>query len=76
MILTRRNPGLTVDNKLVELCEPTIDDWSADQIVAQMVYKLNFISSIHVVVITNVTKAKKKQKHASTTHKGKQFFEG
>jgi hypothetical protein len=44
MILTGRNPRLTVDNKLAELCEPTVDDRSADQIADQMVYKLNLIS--------------------------------
>ncbi len=76
MILTGRNPRLTVDNKLAELCEPTVDDRSADQIVDQMVYKHNLISSIHVAVLTNVAEAKKKQKHASVAHKGKQFFEG
>jgi len=75
MILTGRNPRLTIDNKLAELCEPTVDDWSADQIAEQMVYKLNLISSIHVAVFTNVVEAKKKQ-HASVAHKGKQFFEG
>jgi hypothetical protein len=76
MILTGRNLRLTIDNKLAELCEPTVDDRRADQIVEHMVYKLNLISSIHVVVLTNVVEAKKKQKHASATHKGKQFFEG
>jgi hypothetical protein len=76
MILTGRNPRLTVDNKLAELCEPTVDDRSADQIADQMVYKLNLISSIHVAVLTNVEEAKKKQKHAYAAHKGKQFFEG
>jgi hypothetical protein len=76
MILTGRNPRLTVDNKLAELCEPTVDDRSADQIADQMVYKLNLISSIHVAVLTNVAEAKKKQKHASVAHRGKQFFEG
>jgi hypothetical protein len=40
MILTRRNPRLTVDSKLAELCEPMVDDQSADQIAEQMVYKL------------------------------------
>jgi hypothetical protein len=76
MILTGRNPRLTVDTKLAKLCEPMVDDRSADQIAEQMVYKLNLISSIHVAVLTNVAEAKKKQKHASEAHKGKQFFEG
>jgi hypothetical protein len=76
MILTGRNPRLTVDNKLAELCEPTVDDWSADQIAEQMVYNLNLISSIHLALLTNVAEAKKKQKHSSAAYKGKQFFEG
>ncbi len=71
MILTGRNPWLIVHNKLAELCEPMVDDQSADQIAEQMVYKLNLISSIHVAVLTNVAEAKKKQKHASAAHKGK-----
>jgi hypothetical protein len=51
MILTGRNPRLTIDNKIAELCEPTVDDQSADQFAEQMVYKLNLISSIHVAVL-------------------------
>jgi hypothetical protein len=68
--------GCPIDNKLAELCEPIVDDWSADQIAEQMVNKVNLISSIHVAVLTNVEEAKKKQKRAYAAHKGNQFFEG
>jgi hypothetical protein len=74
--VTNHDARLTIDNKLAELCEPIVDDWSADQIAEQMVNKVNLISSIHVAVLTNIEEAKKKQKHAYAAHKGKQFFEG